>query len=98
MPAIPFQLSTNLDAIRGLASITVFFAHTALWFVGPAPQAFEFFKDRYKRVIHTNREPLKAVARSINESLTIVFSYSLMGLPMLSQKVSTARPWLSNEE
>lgn len=51
-----------------------------LWQHRTATEAIEFFKDWYNRVIHTNLEPLKAVARSINERLANVVSYCTHGI------------------
>ncbi len=51
-----------------------------LWQHRTATKAIEFFKDWYNRVIHTNLEPLKAVARSINERLANVVSYCTNGI------------------
>lgn len=41
-----------------------------LWQHRTATEAIEFFKYWYNRVIHTNLEPLKAVARSINDEIS----------------------------
>lgn len=51
-----------------------------LWQHRTATQAIESFKDWYNRVIHTNLEPLKAVARAINERLANVVSYCTHGI------------------
>ena len=46
-----------------------------LWHHDDAASATVFFKDWYRRVIHTKMEPLKKVARAIQERLTNVVSY-----------------------
>lgn len=46
-----------------------------LWQHEDAESATSYFKDWYKRVIHTKLEPLKTVARSIKERLPNVVSY-----------------------
>ena len=42
--------------------------------------ATHFLKDWYNRVIHTNLEPLKKVARTIKERLPNVVSYCSLGI------------------
>ena len=51
-----------------------------LWHHQKAEQAKYFFKDWYNRVIHTNLEPLKKVARTIKERLANVVSYCTHGI------------------
>lgn len=51
-----------------------------LWQHRTATQAIEFFKDWYNRVIHTNLEPLKSVAKAINERLANVVSHCTHGI------------------
>ncbi len=51
-----------------------------LWHCQRPEQATHFFKDWYKRVIHTNLEPLKKVARTIKERLANVVSYCTHGI------------------
>ncbi|WP_010584082.1 transposase, partial [Schlesneria paludicola] len=46
-----------------------------LWGQDSAATATTYFQDWYKRVIHTNLEPMKSVARSIKERLDHVVSY-----------------------
>ena len=46
-----------------------------LWHHGKPEDVTHFFKDWYKRVIHTNLEPLKKVTRTIKERLANVVSY-----------------------
>lgn len=46
-----------------------------LWGQDSAATATTYFNDWYKRVIHTNLEPMKRVARSIKERLANVVSY-----------------------
>jgi transposase len=46
-----------------------------LWDQDSAATATNFFKEWYKRVIHTRLEPMKSVARSIKERLVNVVSY-----------------------
>lgn len=51
-----------------------------VWHHGDAAAARAFFKDWYRRVIHTRLEPLKKVARTINERLANVVSYCTHGI------------------
>ncbi len=51
-----------------------------LWHHGKPEVATHFFKDWYNRVIHTNLEPLKKVARTIKERLPNVVSYCSLGI------------------
>jgi transposase len=51
-----------------------------LWHHEDAASATIFFKDWYKRVIHTKLTPLKKVAKSIQERLTNVVSYCTHGI------------------
>lgn len=46
-----------------------------LWHHDDSTSATTYFKDWYKRVIHTNLAPMKTVARSIKERLANVVSY-----------------------
>lgn len=46
-----------------------------LWHHDTAEQAISYFKEWYKRVIHTKLEPMKKVARMIQERLANVVSY-----------------------
>ena len=46
-----------------------------LWSQTSAASATTYFNDRYRRVIHTKLEPMKAVARLIRERLRNVVSY-----------------------
>jgi len=46
-----------------------------LWSQSSATTATAFFRDWYKRVIHTKLTPMKTVARSIKERLQNVVSY-----------------------
>jgi len=46
-----------------------------LWHHADSASATTYFNDWYKRVIHTNLEPMKTVARSIKERLANVVSY-----------------------
>jgi transposase len=46
-----------------------------LWHNATAEEATAFFRDWYRRVIHTKLAPLKKVARMIKERLTNVVSY-----------------------
>ena len=46
-----------------------------LWSQSSAASATAYFNDWYKRVIHTNLKPMKAVARSIRERLQNVVNY-----------------------
>lgn len=46
-----------------------------LWHHDDSTSATTYFKDWYKRVIHTNLTPMKTVARSIKERLANVVSY-----------------------
>ena len=51
-----------------------------LWHHADAASATVFFKDWYKRVIHTKLTPLKKVAKTIQERLTNVVSYCTHGI------------------
>lgn len=51
-----------------------------LWNHDNASSATAFFKDWYKRVIHTKLTPLKKVAKTIQERLTNVVSYCTHGI------------------
>jgi transposase len=51
-----------------------------LWHHGKPEDVTHFFKDWYNRVIHTNLEPLKKVARTIKERLANVVSYCSLGI------------------
>jgi transposase len=51
-----------------------------VWHHPDAISATAFFKDWYKRVIHTTLTPLKKVARTINERLANVVSYCRHGI------------------
>ncbi len=51
-----------------------------VWHHADAASAAAFFKDWYKRVIHTRLTPLKKVARTINERLANVVSYCTHGI------------------
>jgi transposase len=51
-----------------------------LWHHADAASATVFFKDWYKRVIHTNLTPLKKVSKTIQERLTNVVSYCTQGI------------------
>ncbi len=51
-----------------------------LWHHRKEEDASHFFKDWYNRVIHTNLEPLKKVARTIKERLANVVSYCSLGI------------------
>lgn len=51
-----------------------------LWVHGTAAAATAYFKDWYKRVIHTKLEPMKKVARTIRERLHNVVSYCTHGI------------------
>ena len=51
-----------------------------LWHHGDASSATAYFKDWYKRVIHTKLTPLKKVARTIAERLANVVSYCTHGI------------------
>lgn len=51
-----------------------------LWTHDTAAAATAFFKDWYRRVIHTKLEPLKKLARTIKERLENVVSYCTHGI------------------
>ncbi len=51
-----------------------------LWHHGKPEAETHFFKDWYNRIIHTNIEPLKKVARAIKERLPNVVSYCSLGI------------------
>lgn len=51
-----------------------------LWHHDTAAEAAIYFKDWYRRVIHTKLEPLKQVARTIKERLANVVSYCTYGI------------------
>jgi transposase len=51
-----------------------------LWHHGKPEVATHFFKDWYMRVIHTNLEPLKKVARTIKQRLPNLVSYCPIGI------------------
>jgi transposase len=51
-----------------------------LWHHDDAASATVYFKDWYRRVIHTKLEPMKKVARTINERLKNVVSYCTLGI------------------
>lgn len=51
-----------------------------LWSQDDAASATDYFRDWYKRVIHTKLEPMKAVARTIKERLENVVSYCRHGI------------------
>jgi transposase len=51
-----------------------------LWDHDDAASATAFFKDWYRRVIHTKLEPMKKVARTIKERLENVVSYCTHGI------------------
>jgi transposase len=51
-----------------------------VWNHQDASSATRFFKDWYRRVIHTRLDPLKKVARTINERLANVVSYCAHGI------------------
>jgi len=51
-----------------------------LWNHGDAAAATAYFKDWYKRVIHTKLEPMKRVARAIRQRLDSVVSYCTHGI------------------
>jgi transposase len=51
-----------------------------LWHHGKPQVAPHFFKDWYNRVIHTNLEPLKKVARTIKARLSNVVIYCSLGI------------------
>jgi transposase len=61
------------------------------WHHGKPEVAIHFFNDRYDRVIHTNLEPLKKVARTIKELLPNVVSYCSLGITNGFARESTAR-------
>ena len=51
-----------------------------LWQCEDASSATVYFKDWYKRVIHTKLEPMKVVARTIRDRLSNVVSYCTHGI------------------
>jgi transposase len=51
-----------------------------LWHSPDAASATVYFKDWYKRVIHTKLEPMKVVARTIRDRLANVVSYCTHGI------------------
>lgn len=51
-----------------------------LWLHDEVASATVFFKDWYRRVIHTKLTPLKKVANTINERLANVVSYCTHGI------------------
>jgi transposase len=51
-----------------------------LWNHGTPEEAIAYFKDWYRRVIHTKLEPMKRVARAIKERLANVVSYCTHGI------------------
>jgi transposase len=51
-----------------------------LWDPPDAKSATEFFRDWYRRVIHTKLTPMKKVATTIREHLANVVSYCVHGI------------------
>ena len=51
-----------------------------LWHHDDATSATVYFKEWYKRVIHTKLSPLKKVAKTIAERLASVVSYCTHGI------------------
>ncbi|QDU88390.1 Transposase [Pirellulimonas nuda] len=51
-----------------------------LWHHADAASATDYFKDWYKRVIHTKLAPIKKVARTIKQRLANVMSYCTHGI------------------